>query len=170
VHGDADRHAALVDLLSAPEVTWFGIEMLDMTMQDELAVFVKGEKGTAAYAQAESALLAYYESNWDDKFGGDEPPRENHYFKLLEMARDGHKAAYALDTDLEYTFFRYGEFPLGATTRNIVWAEQMPGEGRGLVFGGSAHMSPGPPGNVQQFVRDMHPGTAIYHYYVDHAP
>ena len=125
--------------------------------------------GSPEFAAAEAELLGYYETNWNTQFGL-QAPRDNHYFRILSLARESGKGAYALDADLDYMFFRYSEFPLGSTTRNVVWADQLPREGRGLLFGGSAHMILGQKGTVQDFIAAAVPGARIYHHYVDSPP
>lgn len=169
VHGNQERYDLFVDFMSRPEVDWIALEMLDASLQDHVVDFVTAPEDSAEYAAARRALVDYYSRTWNDAFGAG-PPESNHYLALLEKARELGKSAVALDVAFEYQLFRYGEFPLGATTRNVLWARKLPAAGRGVVFGGSAHMDMGEKGNFQSFVRTAHPDLPIYHYYVDNPP
>ena len=40
-----------------------------------------------------------------------------------------------MDAERAYTGFRFGEQSLGQVTRNVIWAESLATEGRGVVFG-----------------------------------
>ena len=170
VHGDLDRYEMLLEMVRDPGVDWVAIEMLSITQQDALQTFLRGEVDDELLRAAEAEILAYYESNWNYQFGTTASPRENHYFRVLELARDLGKGAYALDAGVDYMMFRYSEFPLGATTRNVIWADQLPRDGRGVVFGGSAHFNLGEPGTFQDFLARRRPELPIYHHYVDRPP
>jgi hypothetical protein len=169
VHGNQERYDLFVDFMSRPAVDWIALEMIDATLQDHVANFVTAPESSEQYSTARRALVDYYSRTWNDAFGA-ERPDANHYLALLQKARELGKSAYALDVTFEYQLFRYGEFPLGSTTRNVLWARQIPATGRGVVFGGSAHMSIGEKGNVQSFMRTANPDLPIYHYYVDNPP
>ena len=170
LHGDVKRYQVVVDFFKAPEVNWIAIEMLNINRQQALQTFLKAKANTEAFRVAESQLLDYYRMSWRNRFGYEERPEENHYFRLLKMAREMGKEAYAMDAGDEYILFRYGEFPLGLASRNVVWSEQIPKEGRGLAYGGSSHMIRGQKGTVQYFIKKFNPNMRIYHYSVDHDP
>ena len=163
VHGEVKRYDEFVALVKRPEVDWIALEMISVDLNHALRRYHAAAAGSAGFIQARSAILEYYRGAWNDRFGALEVPDSNHYFKLIELARELRKPVYALDTNLEYVFFRYGEFPLGATARNVIWAEQLPRSGRGLVFGGSGHMAR-MPGNVQYFVKQLRPELRIYNH------
>lgn len=170
VHGDESQYKVVVDLLKAPEVNWIALEMLPIDRQQALQTFLKAKANTKAFSVAEAGLFDLYRVSWRNRFGYVERPEDNHYFRLLKMAREMGKGAYAMDPGDEYIMFRYGEFPLGLASRNLVWTEQIPKDGRGLAFGGSGHMNLGRKGTVQYFIKKFNPNFRIYHYYVDHDP
>ena len=163
VHGDVKRYDEFVALMRRPEVQWIAIEMLSTDLQQAARDYTSARAGSSEYNRAREALFGYYRGAWNDRFGAVEAPEQNHYFRLIELARELEKPVYALDTSLEYVVFRYGEFPLGATTRNVIWAKQLPSTGRGLIFGGSGHMMR-MPGNIQFFLRQLRPQLKIFDY------
>jgi hypothetical protein len=170
VHGDAARYEVLLELLKGGQYDWFALEMITEDLQPAIDAWVAATPGTAEHQAAEARLLAFFGYAWNDKFGPPGAPADNHYFRAMRIARDAGKLVYALDTTPEQIFFRYGEFPLGATTRNVVWVDRIPKTGRGIVFGGSAHAVIGQKGTFQDLLALARPDTTIYHYYVDHPP
>jgi hypothetical protein len=83
-------------------------------------------------------------TGWDKRFADAAASPDGHYFKLVLWARKHKIPVYALDAPADYNMFRYGEFPLGATTRNLIWVAAVPASGKGVVYGGSAHFVPLP--------------------------
>lgn len=170
VHGDKSRYDVLVEMLKAGRYDWFGIEMATVDLQPALDAWVKARPGSGEYAAADAKLQDYFQVAWNDKFGAPAARGQNPYYLAMKIARDAGKAVYALDTVADYILFRYGEFPLGATTRNVVWVNRIPRTGRGLIFGGSAHMIMGQRNTFQDFLTAARPGTPVYHYYVENPP
>lgn len=170
VHGDQSRYDVLLDMLKGGNYDWFGIEMATVDLQPVLDAWVKAKPGSTEHAAADAKLQDYFQVAWNDKFGGVAARGQNPYYLAMKIARDAGKAVYALDTVADYILFRYGEFPLGATTRNVVWVNRIPRTGRGLIFGGSAHMIMGQRNTFQDFLTAARPGTPVYHYYVEHPP
>jgi hypothetical protein len=72
------------------------------------------------------------------------------------------KSGIGLDTRSDYILFRFGEFPLGATVRDATWAARIPREGRGIVYGGSSHFSPGRIPNMLTFLRSRDRSVRIF--------
>ena len=52
----------------------------------------------------------------------------------------------------EFLIFRYGESNFGASVRSRHWALSVPDQGRGIMFGGSAHFTANRSSNVQDFL------------------
>ena len=89
--------------------------MLGEDLQPALDGYLE-EAESEAGTLARSALLEYYDANWNTR--GHEitdDPADNPYFRLIETARTLGKRVFALDAAAEFILFRYGEFPLGAT-------------------------------------------------------
>lgn len=162
-HGPTGPYDQVMALLRSPSVDWVGIEMLPVAMQPELDVFLDAAADRNAYDSARAALLEYYAGNWNTR--GHEvtdEPALNPYFRLLEAARAERKRVYALDATPLYIVFRFGEFPLGAATRDVVWAGAVPAAGRGVIYGGSSHFAAGRRPNMLTFLRERYPDVALY--------
>lgn len=167
-HGSEEDYAAVWGFLNrapAPAIDWLGLEMLTRDLQPVVDDYLLRADGTAAFKAAEKKLTALFSTGWDKRFENPGAPDEGHYFRLVKWARAHRVKVYALDAVPEYTLFRYGEFPLGATTRNIVWAETVPLLGRGVVYGGSAHFVPLPatPRTFQDYMRRRDPALELFY-------
>jgi len=167
-HGSAESYAAVWDYLtkrpSPPGFDWIGLEMVTRDQKSILDDFIKGAEGSPQYKAAETKLLEYFRSGWDKRFADPKAPKEGHYFRILRWSRQHKIRVNALDSVSEYTLYRYGEFPLGATTRNIIWAEAIPLEGKGIVYGGSGHFVPLPatPFTFQDYVKRRDPRIEFF--------
>jgi hypothetical protein len=138
--------------LGKPEIEWFGIEMLDHRLQTDLDTFLEAPDGSPDAEAAKAKLVDYYRHGWNSKFPDDGDAENNHYLKLIERARERGIRVYALDASAEYQFFRgpRGTLPLAA--RNYLWSKNIPVEGTGVLFGGSAHITDLPGNDVQDYV------------------
>ncbi|HOW86716.1 MAG TPA: hypothetical protein P5119_12705 [Candidatus Aminicenantes bacterium] len=168
-HGAEEDFGAVWSFLNEaagpPAIDWIGLEMLTKDKQPLVEAYLSSPDGSAAFAAAEKEMKAYFDGGWDKRFSGPGPGGDGHYFAIVKWARAHKVRLYALDSEGEYTLFRYGEFPLGATTRNIVWAEVVPLGGKGVVYGGSAHFVPLPatPYTFQDYVRRRDPTIALFY-------
>ena len=127
-HGsDNDAAAAVIASISTLAIDWVGLEMVPRNLQSALDTFVTAPNGSPALASANATLSAHVDA---------------YYMVFVYALRAAHKKGYALDCEIEYDMFRYGETEDGAEVRNLLWAADMGGHGRGAVMGGSAHFIP----------------------------
>lgn len=168
-HGSEESYAAVWDYLTArpsspPRIDWIGLEMLTRDQQPLLDDFLLRPDGSPEFRAAESKLQDYFRGSWDKRFAQPGDPGEGHYYRIVRWARLHKVRVYALDAPWEYTLFRYGEFPLGATVRNMIWAEVVPLKGKGLIYGGSAHFValPTTPFTFQDYIKRRHPQTRLF--------
>jgi hypothetical protein len=162
-HGGTGPYELARQLLGSTSVQWIGIEMLPEDLQPTVDRYIAAASGSPAYHQSREKLLQYYAANWNTR--GHEvtaDPAGNPYFRLIELARSLHKRVYALDANPLFILFRFGEFPLGATTRDYVWAANIPDTGRGVVYGGSSHFLASRRPNTLTFLRERDARVAIF--------
>lgn len=162
-HGGTGPWEETRRLIASPTVDWLGIEMLGEDLQPALSAYLDAAPGTPRHTESRNALLDYYRANWNTR--GHEvtaDPAANPYFLLIEAARAARKPVRALDADASYILFRYGEFPLGATVRDYVWAANLPDAGRGVVYGGSSHFQRDRRPNMLTFVRERFPRVRLF--------
>lgn len=167
-HGSEEDYGAVWSFLNkepAPSLDWLGLEMVTRDQQALLDDYVFGTDGSPTFLAAEKKLISLFSSGWDKRFKAPGAQGDGHYFRLVKWARAHQVKVYALDALPEYTLFRYGEFPLGATTRNIVWAEAVPLDGKGVVYGGSAHFVPLPatPWTFQDYIKRRDPAIVLFY-------
>jgi hypothetical protein len=157
-HGGTAAYDRARALLESPAVGWIAIEMLPEDLQDAVDAFL-----STAAGDGRTALLDYYHANWNTR--GHEvtaDPADNPYFRLIDVARNLGKPVYALDTETRYILFRFGEFPLGATVRDFVWASNVPDAGRGVLYGGSSHFLQSRKPNMLTFLRERFPDMKLF--------
>jgi hypothetical protein len=157
-HGGTEAYDRARALLETPSVEWIAIEMLPEDLQDVVDTYTSTRDG-----EERATLLDYYRANWNTR--GHEitaDPADNPYFRLIDVARGLGKPVYALDAETRYILFRFGEFPLGATVRDFVWASNVPDSGRGLVYGGSSHFQRERRPNMLTFLRERFPDIELY--------
>ena len=168
-HGSEEDYGAVWNFLNGkpapPAIDWIGLEMLTRDQQPLLDDYLTQAEGSPDFRAAEQKLIANFSSGWDKRFADPGAPEEGHYFRIVKWARAHKVKVYALDAVGEYTLFRYGEFPLGATTRNIVWAEAVPLKGKGVIYGGSAHFVPllSTPYTFQDYVKRRDPKIPLFY-------
>lgn len=157
-HGGTEAYDRAHALLESPSVEWIAIEMLPEDLQEAVDAYLSTPGG-----EAKTTLLDYYSANWNTR--GHEvttDPQDNPYFRLIDAARGLGKPVYALDTETRYILFRFGEFPLGATVRDFVWASNIPVTGRGVVYGGSSHFQQDRLPNMLTFLRERFPDIELF--------
>ena len=154
VHGDLAFFTRFIDVLKTVNVEWLGMEMLPSSMQKILDAFCLASEESVEYLEARSHLTSYFLHAWTPYFGlnitsGDESP----YFQAVDVMRQKKGRVYGLDFDeINFILFRYGESSFGASVRNFNWANSVPLQRRGIVFGGSAHFTQTGSINVQDFL------------------
>jgi hypothetical protein len=166
-HGNLDIYNQLYTALENGETyDWFALEMMSEKLQGTLDTYLSAPEGSEAFLKAKKALLDYYDTAWNQHFKVTYASREdNHYFRLIDLARRKGKKVYALEKVSElFFFFRYGEDPFGLYVRNNGWAKNIPAGGRGVVFGGRAHFERAGAVNFQDFVHQYTPDRRIYSY------
>lgn len=162
-HGGADAYHLAEAMVLNPATDWLALEMLPEDLQTLLDRYQSSVEGSDAWQDAREALLRFYSRNWNTR--GQEvtqDPVDNPYFRLIDLARSAGKPVVALDTSERYVLFRFGEFPLGAATRDYVWASKVPDWGRGVVYGGSSHFSPDLRPNMLTFLRERFPEIEVF--------
>jgi hypothetical protein len=160
-HGGTEAYDRALALLGSPSVEWIAIEMLSEDMQPAVDAWLGAEPGTSD--ESRGKVLDYYRDNWNTRGHEVTPdPSANPYFRLIDAARGLGKPVYALDTEPSFILFRFGEFPLGATVRDFVWASNIPPAGRGVVYGGSSHFLATRRPNMLTFLRERFPEIAIF--------
>ena len=167
LHGNLGIYNGLYSALEeADTYDWFALEMLNERLQRDLDVFLSAREGSDAFIKAKNALLDYYDTSWNQHFRVTYASREdNHYFRLIDLARRKGKKVYALEKVHPLFFgFRYSEDPFGLFVRNNGWAKNIPATGRGIIFGGSAHFEAPRAANFQDFVHLYTPQRRIYMY------
>jgi len=162
-HGGTDAYRQVETLVLSPVTDWLALEMFPEDLQTLLDRYLDSVDGSEGWEDAHGALLRFYSRNWNTR-GQEvtEDPEENPYFRLIELARSSGKPVIAMDTSELYVIFRFGEFPLGAATRDYVWASTIPEWGRGVVYGGSSHFSPDRRPNMLTFLRERFPDLQIF--------
>jgi hypothetical protein len=162
-HGTSQAFDRVRHWLSSPQVDWLGIEMLSEDMQSVVNAFLKAPESSAEYRTAREQLLRFYSESWNTRdIERTSTPEQNPYFRLLEQARQNGKAVYALDAPLVFTAFRWGEFPLGAATRDLIWSGNIPAQGRGIVYGGSSHFMVARKPNFLTFLKERDPAVRFF--------
>lgn len=153
-HGDMERYNLVKNLIKGGKLDWFAIEMLPHTMQNTVNAFINEPENSPKYKKARQALIRYYSKHWDNQFEDIGLPSSNPYFKLLELCRKHKVQVRAMDVTSEY----YGQNPQKAKlivgTRNLVWSDQIPDKGKGVIFGGWAHFNWNPGIKVQDFLSE----------------
>ncbi|MGW8265953.1 MAG: hypothetical protein ACWGSQ_06265 [Longimicrobiales bacterium] len=162
-HGGTEAFERAEAMVLSPTTDWLALEMFPEDLQPLLDRYLASADGSEGLQDARDALLRFYSRNWNTR--GHEvtaDPADNPYFRLIELARTSGKHVFALDTSDLYVAFRFGEFPLGASTRDYVWASKIPEWGRGVVYGGSSHFSPDRRPNMLTFLRERFPDIEIF--------
>jgi len=162
-HGGTEAFELAEAMVLSPTTDWLALEMLPEDLQPLLDRYLASLPGSEGLEDAQDALLRFYSRNWNTR-GHEvtENPEDNPYFRLIELAHSSGKPVFALDASELYVLFRYGEFPLGAATRDYVWASRIPDWGRGVVYGGSSHFSPDRRPNMLTFLRERFPYVEIF--------
>jgi len=162
-HGGTEAFERAETMVLSPVTDWLALEMFPEDLQPLLDRYLASADGSEGLQDAQDALLRFYARNWNTR-GHEitEDPADNPYFRLIEMARTSGKPVIALDTSELYVAFRFGEFPLGASTRDYVWASRIPEWGRGVVYGGSSHFSPDRLPNMLTFLRERFPDIQVF--------
>jgi len=154
-HGDQEKINRLTEIIESGKVKWLGIEMYPHTLKKQMQDYVHAPNGSVAFEEAKKAIYEHLISShgWREKFDDGGDISAHPYIKILDVCRKHNVDVYPLDTsDLDY-FKISGMGPnLPFFTRNVVWSQQIPPNGPGVIFGGSAHFIESPGLNVQDFI------------------
>lgn len=162
-HGDSEAYGIVEEMILSPDTDWFALEMFPEDLQPLLDRYLTSADGSGGWQDAREAILRFYSRNWNTRSHEvTEDPADNPYFRLLELARSSGKPVVAMDASEIYVTFRFGEFPLGAATRDYVWASKIPDWGRGVVYGGASHFAPDRRPNMLTFLRNRFPAIEIF--------
>jgi hypothetical protein len=162
-HGGTEAFELAETMVLSPVSDWLALEMLPEDLQPLLDRYLASVDGSEGWEDARAALLRFYSRNWNTR-GHEitEDPADNPYFRLIDLARSSGKRVIAMDASELYVTFRFGEFLLGAATRDYVWASKLPDWGRGVVYGGSSHFSPDRRPNMLTFLRERFPDVEVF--------
>ncbi|HLX54782.1 MAG TPA: hypothetical protein VKR58_12610 [Aquella sp.] len=171
VHGNIDRYNQLFSAMQTSKFDWLGIEMFDQKYQKDIDTFLSADINSQEYQNAYNIIIN--NAIWKGKFPDEDPnhPENNRYFLLLKFCRENNIKVYALDKqgDPLYDLWGHGETPVGGDVRSLLWTFNMPNmreQGstltRGIVFGGSAHMSNEFNVNVQDFYLNTNPTVKYF--------
>jgi hypothetical protein len=162
-HGGTEAFELAEAMVLSPVSDWLALEMLPEDLQPLLDRYLASVDGSEGWEDARAALLRFYSRNWNTR-GHEitEDPADNPYFRLIDLARSSGKRVIAMDASELYVTFRFGEFLLGAATRDYVWASKLPDWGRGVVYGGSSHFSPDRRPNMLTFLRERFPDVEVF--------
>ena len=164
VHGDLSSYEIFMKTLKNADIQWLGMEMLPSTMQLTIDDFCTSPTNSSAYLLARQNLTDYFLHAWTPYFklnitSGDQSP----YFQAVDLMRQKNGRVYGLDMDsVEFLLFRYGESDFGASVRSRHWALSVPAQGRGIMFGGSAHFKANRSSNVQDFLHLRDPNLSLF--------
>jgi len=158
-HGDMARYNFAKGVLQKDEINFFAMEMIPHTMQKTVDDYIFAKDGSPKYLSAKKALENYFSIHWTDKFDGG--TSGSPYFDLVKIARERKIRVIAMDVDSDYYLGHSQTDTLVIGTRNLVWANQIPQEGRGLIFGGLAHFEWNPGIRVQDFLADKIPPSEM---------
>jgi len=135
-------------------------------LQNDINTYLSAKEGSNDFVKAKNAILDYYDKYWNQHFKVKYALREdNHYFRLIDLARRKGKKVYALEkVDSLFMIFRYSEDPFGLYVRNNGWAKNIPAGGRGVIFGGLNHFEKPGAVDFQDFVHHYSPERRIYSF------
>ncbi len=137
VHGDSVRFNALKLLVKEADFDWIGLEMLSDEHQETMNAFLSNEESSSAFQEASAKLIEVYQLAWTIN-----TTEKNPWLNLFKTLKDRNKKVYGMEpSNLAYLIFRFGETDFGGAVRNIIWASNIPENGRGIVFGGKAHFN-----------------------------
>jgi hypothetical protein len=163
IHEERVHYDYVLKKIHSGSVDWVGIEMLSVDLQSKLDDFLKKPEDSAEFLIAKTELLRYYKNAWHSRFDTPSPdPEQNPYFQLLKMARSKKIQIYAMDAPQSYIAFRYGEFDLAMVTRNMIWANSLPGQGRGILFGGAGHFTKFKGATTLYFLKQRNPDVVFF--------
>lgn len=161
MHGDKRRYKALYKMLSEETLDWFALEMLSHKLQPALDDFLSAPEKSKRFAKAKERLQNYLQPFWAAYFKQIKDADDNPYYRLLLLCRKRKIRVVALDSIAPYSTASQKVTPLTIGTRNLIWAEHIPDEGRGIVFGGEAHFTRNKKVRVQDFLLDRNSERTI---------
>ena len=161
MHGDMERHNFATSIIDSGKIDWFAMEMLPHKKQEAVDAFINMPEDSREYDDAKQELLLYYSKNWEDKHGDISSPEENPYFQILKSCKKNKIQVKAMDVDSNYYRKNLRSNDLVIGTRNLAWANQVPENGNGIVFGGRAHFEMDAGINVQDFLVDKRKDISI---------
>jgi hypothetical protein len=160
VHGDEQGFAEFLAFVKAHKVDWLGLEAMTPAQQKDLDTYVAAPETSPEFIAASKRLSDFLAAGWDKRF---KDTAESHFMKVLAVMRANKSRVYGLESaSLDYILWRYGETPFGGAVRSHLWARAAPIEGRGLIFGGSAHFASTTPWNVEDFLAARNPARPIF--------
>jgi hypothetical protein len=151
VHGSIQPINAIRKLISSQRIDWLAMEMLGVEIQPALDTYLAEPKDSDAAGRARDQIKSYLMNHWGYvwafAFSADDDP----FLRLVDHAKQNHVRVVALECSYRKDFTpRLDAISMG--TRNSLWADRMPSSGRGVVYGGLAHMASNTNVNVQHFL------------------
>lgn len=163
VHGDSTAFEDFLSFVDKNNFDWIGIEMMDIEMQETIDKYIFSNENTIQYKSSRSKLFEYYSSGWIKHFKQEYSSfEENPFCRLMTLLRQKRIKVYAIEESNEmFLLFRNGETQFGGAVRSAMWTKHLPAEGRGLIFGGSAHFTNTRGINFQDFYHKRAPKQEI---------
>lgn len=153
LHGKWARFRTLEKLVKKEKLDWLALEMLPQNLQTELDDFLSAKESSATWKNAKRKLQNYLQPFWAIYFKKMRDPDANPYYQLLLLCRKRGLKVLALDAPISYTVAADAKHtPLSIGTRNLLWSEKIPAQGRGIVYGGEFHFNGYPKIRVQDFL------------------
>lgn len=159
VHGDSIAFENFLSFIQKYDFDWIGLEMMDRKMQATIDEFIFSDENSSEYESSKDRLYEYYSSGWIKHFKHEYTSFEDNPFcQLMTLLRQKGIKVYAMEESNEmFLLFRNGETQFGGAVRSALWANHLPTNGRGLVFGGSAHFTSKKGINFQDFYNKRAP-------------
>jgi hypothetical protein len=162
VHGDEAGFQNFLAFLKAAEADWIALEALTQELQKDADSYVQAPVDSDEFARARKKLSETFAAGWDKRFKDQSEP---HFMKVLDHARRRKTRVIGLEKEaglLDQIIWNNGEGFFGGACRSYGWAKALPANGKGVVFGGSAHFTSDAPVNFQDFVKDLRKEIAFH--------
>lgn len=155
-HGVPEAIQLFWQILKTKKIEWLGLEMFPSSLQGAVDSFLKFPLESVEFKQAQLTLFNHSGLGWANYWGGNLKLENDPYMTTLLIAKELGIRVIALEHQ-EYRnsvqpMFRIDS--LGIAVRNNHWVQQMPKNGRGLVFGGALHFLSSNNVNVQNYLFD----------------
>lgn len=174
IHNHWDEIELIEEMLDRGRLDWMAMEMFRASFQRTIDQFLSAPGGTGSYSvlrkemrreliEGIRLLRLDLKRGWDTWLTDLDLP-VSPYFRLMVSCRDRDMRLYGLNCERDYIMLNYSErerVPWIMGAENKLWAQRIPIEGRGIVFGGLMHFSRFPGVRVQDFMVERMPDKRI---------